>query len=290
MDTVCGLSAGCETWYKQSCPYKTPVQRAWYWRGSLHDLPSHFDSWHNAGIAEDLFPWRSTEHRCLADYTMLLFFTVPTWCGYLVVLGESLLIFHFFVVMHETAHLEKGNACLEWWTVIIEREQLLSQGFTEDADEGSTCLENQFDMLHTFHFRIVSSVFFQFFFQFIDGLPSGLQLPCAGRGASCPDETPAVEDICKVCPGCCRQCDGYRENRLKWIEMTSIPLLERLHRIRQKGCFEVSVGIYMLYSLSILAIFDSTDALQNSERFLYAFVYCLQSFGPIESDRWIPLG
>ena len=114
MDTVCGLSAGCETWYKQSCPYKTPVQRAWYWRWSLHDLPSHFDSWHDAGIAEDLFPWRSAEHRCLADYTMLLFFAVPSWCGYLVVLGESLLIFHFCFWCHAWNSASWKGKLLSW--------------------------------------------------------------------------------------------------------------------------------------------------------------------------------
>lgn len=113
MDTVCGLSAGCETWYKQSCPYKTPVQRAWYWRWSLHDLPSHFDSWHNAGIAEDLFPWRSTEHRCLADYTMLLFFAVPS-CGYLVVLGESFLTFHFCFCCHAWNSASWKGKLLSW--------------------------------------------------------------------------------------------------------------------------------------------------------------------------------
>ena len=36
-------------------------------------------------------------------------FAVPTWCGYLVVLGESLGCFFisFFVVMHKTVHTEK---------------------------------------------------------------------------------------------------------------------------------------------------------------------------------------
>lgn len=178
---------------------------------------------------------------------------------------------------------------------ILKRETLVLSGELSLSNENSCSAKDSLKMLmkEAFHFRIVSSVFFQFFFQFIDGLPSGLQLPCAGRGASCPDETPAVEDICKVCPGCCRQCDGYRENRLKWIEMTSIPLLERLHRIRQKGCFEVSVGIYMLYSYTVYQFWRfliQRISFKIPKDFCMLLYTACKSFGPPESDRWIPLG
>ena len=112
---------------------------------------------------------------------------------------------------------------------ILKRETLVLSGELSLSNENRCSAKDSLKMLMkealvwkinlTCFTRFISESFrqfsFSFFFQFIDGLPSGLQLPCAGRGASCPDETPAVEDICKVCPGCCRQCDGYRENRLK---------------------------------------------------------------------------
>ena len=160
----------------------------------------HCRSWHNAGIAEDLFPWRSTEHRCLADYTMVLFLQSLHGADIWWYLGNPLDAFSFLFSLSCIKQCILKRKLLSWVVNRHYRPITAAQPRIHWRCWWRKYLfgKSIWHAWHvSFHNRFVS--FLSAFFQFTDGLPSGLQLPCAGRGASCPDETPAVEDICKVC-------------------------------------------------------------------------------------------
>ena len=95
----------------------------------------HCISWHNAGIAEDLFPWRSTEHRCLADYMMVLFLQSLHGADIWWYLGNPLDAFSFLFSL----------SCIK--QCILKREALVLSGEPSLSTDNSCSAKDSLKML-----------------------------------------------------------------------------------------------------------------------------------------------